>query len=335
MPIVRALECGAMTSLVTRCPACTTLFKVVPDQLRISEGWVRCGQCDEVFDANAHMQAPMQLASEPHPSVSNADDAPPALLQDAASHEPLAHVGPQVLESQGAAQHESVAEVSPEVVAAEALYPTGPVQEAPVGLQAQTSASESIARAEADELVQSISAKSNSPSFLQASNASPRLGPRHRRWPLALSGVVLAVLLAAQWIVHDRDRLAATQPQWRPLLDHGCALLGCSIRPLRRIESVVIESSSFVKVKSDVYRLSFTVRNTAPWPLAIPAAELTLTDAQDQSVFRRVLSPAELSVSAETLAAAEELAVNAPIALKVPASVGEKVSGYRLLVFYP
>ena len=27
------------------------MFKVVPDQLRISEGWVRCGQCAEIFDA--------------------------------------------------------------------------------------------------------------------------------------------------------------------------------------------------------------------------------------------------------------------------------------------
>ncbi|MBS0303672.1 MAG: zinc-ribbon domain-containing protein, partial [Proteobacteria bacterium] len=35
-------------SLVTRCPACSTLFKVVPDQIRIAAGWVRCGQCGEV-----------------------------------------------------------------------------------------------------------------------------------------------------------------------------------------------------------------------------------------------------------------------------------------------
>lgn len=43
-------------SLSTRCPACSTTFKVVPDQLKISEGWVRCGQCGEVFDAAAHLR---------------------------------------------------------------------------------------------------------------------------------------------------------------------------------------------------------------------------------------------------------------------------------------
>lgn len=39
------------TPLATRCPACSTVFRVVPDQLRVSDGWVRCGRCAEVFNA--------------------------------------------------------------------------------------------------------------------------------------------------------------------------------------------------------------------------------------------------------------------------------------------
>lgn len=38
-------------SLATRCPACGTVFRVVQDQLKVSQGWVRCGQCHEVFNA--------------------------------------------------------------------------------------------------------------------------------------------------------------------------------------------------------------------------------------------------------------------------------------------
>jgi predicted Zn finger-like uncharacterized protein len=52
-------------SLITRCPACGTMFKVVPDQLRISEGWVRCGHCAEVFDATAYLQGDDALAAAP------------------------------------------------------------------------------------------------------------------------------------------------------------------------------------------------------------------------------------------------------------------------------
>src|SRR6195952_1644114 len=38
-------------SLATRCITCGTIFRVVQDQLKVSEGWVRCGRCDEVFNA--------------------------------------------------------------------------------------------------------------------------------------------------------------------------------------------------------------------------------------------------------------------------------------------
>jgi len=39
----------------TRCPACKTVFRVVADQLRVSDGWVRCGRCTHVFNAAENM----------------------------------------------------------------------------------------------------------------------------------------------------------------------------------------------------------------------------------------------------------------------------------------
>ena len=64
-------------SLIARCPACGTLFRVVPDQLKISDGWVRCGQCGEVFDANQTLQqvesmapaSPAPVGPEPAPQA--------------------------------------------------------------------------------------------------------------------------------------------------------------------------------------------------------------------------------------------------------------------------
>ncbi len=38
-------------NLATRCSTCGTLFRVVQDQLKVSEGWVRCGRCHAVFNA--------------------------------------------------------------------------------------------------------------------------------------------------------------------------------------------------------------------------------------------------------------------------------------------
>ncbi|HRM84027.1 MAG TPA: zinc-ribbon domain-containing protein, partial [Acidovorax temperans] len=88
-------------SQITRCPACSTQFKVVADQLRISDGWVRCGHCAEVFDASESLMPAPPPALLPDVSltdvrpppmpVARADDssrawgAPPAPVQKAFS----------------------------------------------------------------------------------------------------------------------------------------------------------------------------------------------------------------------------------------------------------
>lgn len=62
-------------SFITRCPACATAFKVVPDQLKISDGWVRCGHCHQVFDATLDLQP--WWPGQPVPGEETAVDAPP------------------------------------------------------------------------------------------------------------------------------------------------------------------------------------------------------------------------------------------------------------------
>ena len=37
----------------TRCPGCATVFRVMPEQLALRAGQVRCGQCKTVFDGIA------------------------------------------------------------------------------------------------------------------------------------------------------------------------------------------------------------------------------------------------------------------------------------------
>lgn len=67
-------------SYTTRCPACGTTFRVVPDQLKISDGWVRCGHCADVFDATLYLEQ----------WVPPAPVAPPAVEQDvSADTEPM------------------------------------------------------------------------------------------------------------------------------------------------------------------------------------------------------------------------------------------------------
>ena len=58
---------------ITQCPQCGTRFRVVPDQLKISQGWVRCGKCAEVFNAQAALDAAAaRTAGQPAPPTSSA-----------------------------------------------------------------------------------------------------------------------------------------------------------------------------------------------------------------------------------------------------------------------
>lgn len=80
-------------SLATRCPHCNTIFKVVQDQLKVSEGWVRCGRCTEVFNAleglfDMEREAPPQRIVPPTTVVASTPaepaPAPAALVAPAA-----------------------------------------------------------------------------------------------------------------------------------------------------------------------------------------------------------------------------------------------------------
>ncbi|HRY89889.1 MAG TPA: zinc-ribbon and DUF3426 domain-containing protein [Rubrivivax sp.] len=74
-------------SLATRCPACGTVFRVVPDQLKVSDGWVRCGRCSDVFDASKALFDLDSGSLAQRPPAPTAAPMPPA---DAANDEPQA-----------------------------------------------------------------------------------------------------------------------------------------------------------------------------------------------------------------------------------------------------
>ena len=80
--------------------------------------------------------------------------------------------------------------------------------------------------------------------------------------------------------------------------------------------------------------LTATLRNRAPWPLAYPHLELTLTDAQDRVVVRRALAPADYAGGTADLQ--RESPRNGEVAVKVFIDASATTqAGYRLYMFYP
>jgi len=416
-------------SQITCCPACGTMFRVVADQLRISEGWVRCGHCTEVFDAAAQMQdgaSAAKLEVEPsqpaEPTAAHPADAiehavfgdSPQRGEDGKGREGGEggqlqgllepdgwSLGNATLEHRDGPDREK-ATVGPHLEHAQAQTPSIDSQvqvpstdtQAPLRFQPSVIDPDSPPASHqpredepSPDGSDNDAAPSQLPSGWSPSDADHGYPPfelrradpgdepesfftppdvnsgwtapeeddepvaqdlsfirdaRRRafwqrplmRTAVAAVALLLVVMLAAQYAVHERNRLAALHPQLVPVIGALCRPLGCSIGPLQRIDAVAIDSSAFNKLRPEAYRLSVTLKNQGAAAVAMPSLELTLTDAQDQPVLRRVLAPRELGATLEVIAGNGEW--SGVVSLTVAANESaERIAGYRLLAFYP
>jgi predicted Zn finger-like uncharacterized protein len=423
-------------SFVTRCTSCGTLFKVVADQLKISDGWVRCGQCATVFDAQSNLvkaqnvsqpvPAPPVVASPPVPMAASESSEPaetPALeanpagsasltsnsMRDSAfnkrdreallaafepyrtsSSSPSTFSGltgkpisssPSAIPSESSASSLSKADSALEAAGLDsASFRPGQMRGSddldneagpPTSTWASSEYDRAVDIARSAEAAVSFSAEPTTvypPSSvnaglpetdLSAPSTAPQMptpgfvkqAQRVRRWRspwvrfgLCMLSLVLLAALALQIALHEKDRIAAQWPQSKIWLQQLCMRAGCQVQDLRRIESIAVDASSFNRINKNnaqleaitqSYRLAVTLKNTGSLPVALAYIELSLQDQQDQTVLRRVLSPADLGMSLTALAPSQISAGSLTLQVDTAQLAGSKVQGYRVLAFYP
>lgn len=262
-------------SMTTRCPDCATLFKVVADQLRMSEGWVRCGKCGLVFDGRAHLQG---------------DEVVPPAVQVEASDTFTSTT--------------------------ESWTPGGEVPVSP-----------------SDTVANPVD-PSPEVTFVKVAKRKARW---RNPWLRAFLGMLVLFLLSAlalQAVIHERHRLVATFPEVRPWLQHICQPLDCSLGPVQLLDAIVVESSTFQRLRGEQYRLVVQVRNSASIEVAMPAVELTLKDSRDEVLLRRVMRPGDFSTADGAIAAQGEWTGKAVVQITDLALAG-RIANFSTLAFYP
>lgn len=348
-------------SFITRCPACGTAFKVVSDQLKISEGWVRCGHCTQVFDATLDLQpwwpgvetvAPADNAAEQPPEMEAPTDSGPA--EAAADTEPGESTDSQSLEAVAALDQANI-EGTPAHPDSEPVQPAEPELAAhggaelndyfeppapPISFQADLvektapdQAAEPVAELdEADAAAESEPEAEPKPSFVREAE---RRAFWRRPAVQALGGVfalLLGVTLLFQMALHWREALTVRYPASATWLQQACQLAGCYAGAPRAIEQLSIDSSALLRRSAGSYAFDMVVKNAAQVDVATPALELTLTDANDQVLVRRVLAPSDWPEPRETLAPGDR-AVRLDLLLDGPEAA--VMTGYRAVLFYP
>jgi predicted Zn finger-like uncharacterized protein len=309
-------------SQVTRCPACGTVFRVVQDQLKVSEGWVRCGRCAEVFNA---VEGLFDLDAEGAATGPGALPPPPPVEPPAPTLPPAPEAPapppprPTPSPPPPTAAYEASAEAEALAAELQAVYAQA--------AQPEPSAAEAAAEPDALDNLRADEA----PDFIRRADHAARWRHPARRTALALLALVLAATLAAQIALHYRDGLAAQWPAARPVLQQGCAWLGCRIEPPRRIEALSVDSSGLVRIEgSALYRLSLVLQNKSSVEVMAPAIDLVLSDSRGQTMVRRVLSTAELGSDRATLPPHGELPLQATMDLGK-----RRIAGYTIELFYP
>lgn len=354
-------------NLATRCNACGTVFRVVRDQLRVSDGWVRCGRCQAVFNATDdlfELEAPQTSppGDDAAPGPGRVRPAPGEVarrvLDELAAERRLAQAAVESAAPPAAARpaeglHDEVIPVLPEVPADLPARDWEPVLDPSdrgagdaFGARAGTPAHDPTDAVPADDGRPAVIVEWEAPpqpAEPAADAAAPRPGfvvraERAAFWhrpamrlALAASALVLALALALQIGYAGRDEIAARWPVLAPSIDDLCRIARCEVAPLRRIDRLSVDSAGLSLLEGPrIYRLQLVLHNRADTALLAPALELSLNDAQGALVARRVLRGPELGLDSPVIGAGQEL----PLAVML-AAPGRRIAGYKLELFYP
>lgn len=318
-------------SLATRCPSCGTVFRVVQDQLKVSEGWVRCGRCDEVFNAleglfDLERDSPPEWSDsrqmspvEPPGADEAPDDQPDPSLVDRIDEQIF---GTPRRTGFGALTGLASPDRSRGPDFADARFDTDVPADAlgPVMLDPSTVGSE-----------ESTAPSDDAPAFVREAEREARWQSSAARKALVGLLLLLTAGLGAQAAHQFRDGLAARVPSAEPALQAWCRWAGCSIDAPRRLDQIVVESTALAKgATAEIFRLNVVLRNKAPTAAALPWIDLSLTDANGQLVARRALSPDDLRAGSKAMRAGAE------VSLQTALSTGAwRVTGYTVEIFYP
>lgn len=153
-----------------------------------------------------------------------------------------------------------------------------------------------------------------------------------------LAALLASAALVGQLAYYYRTEIATLMPQTRAFLAEGCRLLDCELHLPRRPDLLSIESSDLQadNRRDSLIVLNAVIRNRAPFAQEHPALELTLTDAADKALVRRVLRPSEYMQAAAREQLAQGIGPGGESVVRVHFDTrGVRATGYRLYLFYP
>ena len=194
-------------------------------------------------------------------------------------------------------------------------------------------AEKEAAPAASDELDQADDSAYEEPAFVKQGRRRQRM-QRLMRILMALALPLLLAGFLAQGIYLFRNQLAAWFPEAKPALATACRLIDCEVGLPTQIDAVAIESSELQAADQNTFSLSVLLANHGAIMQAWPNIELTLNDADDKPIARRVFVPRDYLPASQEID--KGFAPKSEQAIKLYFELTQlKASGYRVYLFYP
>lgn len=291
-------------ALATRCPACSTVFRISTAQAAAKGGMVRCGQCRNVFnsldalvrveDLEVIDESVVEAAAVPPGAAEQAEDTPSLRPVTDPGDVPAAVDGSDLTE-------ESLPVVSGERAVIHEWWLPEPRLAVEKPVEKPEAAPEVGLRDDAGQLLSGrrtdlqwtgADLESTNPSFMRPEEPRPP-AQRAARWALTLLALVALVGLLGQAAYLWRDELAARWSPARNWLVASCRVLQCKVDYPTHLDAITIESAA-IKTNGpnlNVYELTALLRNHDSIDVRYPHLELVLTDLQDRPILRRALRP--------------------------------------------
>lgn len=317
-----------MSHMVTTCPNCRQNLAVTAADLRVGQGYVRCGRCDKVFNALLTLAEDVPAPTEPE-SVATGTVSVPALSDDGLLP---TESDPSVIipfGSQDEELDEDVEVVHTHVTGEFRSIVMGGADIPPADLQP-------IELLLTDTDVRSARDLPDLPDMaadpVDEFDADAAVGNPPRASRLWYGAALLLILvLAGQYLHHNRQQLV-TVPQLEAPIQWLYGLLGRSVDPPWNLHHYEVPALGEPEFTADgrtlVLRAAVAVNKDAPWGQPPPLIRAVLSDQWGNVVATNTLAPQEWLLGEAPARIAPGQRLDARLSMPAPA----RVAGY---VLYP
>lgn len=297
------------------CPHCLTVFKVSDENLKVADGYVRCGICKEVF--NALEKSWLDIKKEPaaktkiEPTIAaKAASASTSSVKKEVTPSPATPVQPAPIQNK-APSAASKPEPKPVVANASAAQPeitkpktqaTGASAKQPSPVTAPTKSAAAPNASKTEKPVDNSSRPADDNLFAGVQSKLipdeyriPELHNTYSFWRDLTWSIAILVLTASLFIEYtwfNRNDLIRN-PQLRPLVTQFCTLTDCGTMDLRetsKIEMVTRNIYSHPNV-DDALMISGTLTNHAPFEQPYPDILINFSDVRGEVIASRIFTP--------------------------------------------